>query len=267
MKPKKQSLLWKLTADGIAVPSYVFGTMHVQDRRAFNGIDLIFEKINACDAFAAEFHLDDAAGSFDGTAMLLPHHLTLHDFIPPKKYAKLRQRLLKSAQLDLDLLQRSLPFMAVNMIGGKILQSDMPVSLDEHLWNEASRAGKKLLGIESFQEQMEVLGKIPIEMQVKMLLELGRNLRHYRQHIQRLADLYCSGDLYRLSKTVKKNAKGLRKMMLYHRNEVMAGRIAALARQQSLFAAIGAGHLLGGKGVLRLLKKEGLKVVPVQVKK
>jgi uncharacterized protein YbaP (TraB family) len=66
---------------------------------------------------------------------------------------------------------------------------------------------------------------------------------------------------------VKKNAKGLRKMMLYHRNEVMAGRIAALARQQSLFAAIGAGHLLGGKGVLRLLKKEGLKVVPVQVKK
>ncbi len=262
MKPKKQSLLWKLTGEGIAVPSYVFGTMHVQDKRAFEGVENVLEKMGACEAFAAEFHLDEAAGDFDSATMLLPKGQMLQDFIPPKKYARLRQRLLKSAQLDLDLFQRSLPFMVVNVIGGKILQSDMPVSLDEYLWSQASQADKKLLGIETFQEQMEVLKQIPAEMQVKMLLELGRNLSRYRLHIQHLADLYCKGDLHNLFKTVKKNAKGLRKIMLYRRNEIMAERIAALARQQSLFAAIGAGHLLGGKGVLRLLKKEGVKVVP-----
>jgi uncharacterized protein YbaP (TraB family) len=43
----------------------------------------------------------------------------------------------------------------------------------------------------------------------------------------------------------------------------MAERIIKLSADQSLFTAIGAGHLAGKKGVLRLLKKAGLKVVPI----
>lgn len=262
MKPNKQTLLWKLTGEGIAAPSYLFGTMHVQDARAFANIVAVQEKVSDCEAFAAEFHLDEAAADFDGSSMLLPNGQSLQHYIPSKKYDRLRQRLLKTTKVDLDHLQRSLPFMIVNVIGGSILKADMPVSLDEHLWNHARQAGKTLLGIETFQEQMEVLQQIPVEMQVKMLLDLGRNLSRYRQHLQHLADLYCKGDIHGLFITVKKNAKGLRKIMLWRRNEIMAVRIAALAREHSLFAAIGAGHMVGGKGVLRLLKKQGLKVMP-----
>ena len=45
----------------------------------------------------------------------------------------------------------------------------------------------------------------------------------------------------------------------------MAKRIGLMAKEQSIFAAIGASHLGGQKGVLRLLKKEGFKVRPVQI--
>jgi uncharacterized protein YbaP (TraB family) len=68
-----------------------------------------------------------------------------------------------------------------------------------------------------------------------------------------------------LYKMVKKNSKGMRPLMLYRRNEVMAERIGALVQEQRVFAAIGAAHLGGGKGVLRLLKKQGLTLHPVQV--
>jgi uncharacterized protein YbaP (TraB family) len=55
----------------------------------------------------------------------------------------------------------------------------------------------------------------------------------------------------------------MRKLLLYERNTIMAERFAEIARQESLFCAVGAGHLSGKKGLLRLLKKEGFKVRPI----
>jgi uncharacterized protein YbaP (TraB family) len=115
------------------------------------------------------------------------------------------------------------------------------------------------------EEQFQVLEKIPLEEQLKMLLSIGKNIKRYRRHILHSAELYQKSDLRRLSKSVAKNTGKLRKELIYKRNEVMAERIAALASETSIFAAIGAGHLGGGKGVLRLLKKKGLKVKPVLI--
>jgi uncharacterized protein YbaP (TraB family) len=45
----------------------------------------------------------------------------------------------------------------------------------------------------------------------------------------------------------------------------MANRIAEFTNQHTIFAAIGAGHLGGKKGVLRLLKKKGFTVKPIKM--
>ncbi|MGB0863917.1 MAG: TraB/GumN family protein [Saprospiraceae bacterium] len=39
-----------------------------------------------------------------------------------------------------------------------------------------------------------------------------------------------------------------------------------MVQEQTLFCAIGAGHLSGKKGVLKLLKDKGYKVKPVKLK-
>ena len=44
----------------------------------------------------------------------------------------------------------------------------------------------------------------------------------------------------------------------------MTKRFAKIARSQTLFCAVGAGHLAGQKGMLRLLKKKGFNVRPVE---
>jgi uncharacterized protein YbaP (TraB family) len=43
----------------------------------------------------------------------------------------------------------------------------------------------------------------------------------------------------------------------------MADKIAEIISKKSLFAAIGAGHLGGKKGVLYLLKKKGFLLKPI----
>lgn len=236
--------------------------MHVQDLRAFSNLSFIQEKISECDSFAAEFHLDRTSNEA-AQKMTLPEGVSLKDLIPRKKYLKTRRILLKATGLDLDFFIQTSPFMVTGLIGSQLLGKEMPQSLDEYLWNFAKNNDKNLLGIETFDEQMEVLEKIPLRTQVKMLLGLSSNINSFRKHTLHLAELYQNGEFQRLSKSVKKNAKGLRKLLLYHRNEVMADRIFELVKSETLFAAVGAGHLGGGKGVIRLLKKKGLTLKPV----
>ena len=52
----------------------------------------------------------------------------------------------------------------------------------------------------------------------------------------------------------------MRRVLIFARNARMAERFDELAREQALFAAVGAAHLPGGKGMLRLLKHRGWRV-------
>ena len=243
--------------------SYLFGSMHVKDLRAFSQFDFIKDKLNDCSAYAAEFHLDETHPAAV-QKMTLPKGVTLKSLIPEKKYTKLRKVIVKATGIDLDFFQYSSPFMLTGLIGAGLLGKDMPLSLDEHLWRYAKSCGKSMFGIETLKEQLDVLDQISTEMQLKMLLDLGRNIKRFRHYTLHTAELYQQGELQRLSKSVAKNAGKLRKIMLYHRNEIMSERIYELVKKESVFTSIGAGHLGGGKGVIRLLKQKGLTVKPIR---
>lgn len=261
--PSKKTFLWKIQSPEIRETSYLFGTMHVQDLRAFGRLNEVKKRILDCEAFAVEFNLDQAMGMALGAGMILPGSQRLSELMPSRKYEKLRNIILKSTSLDIRFFQRTLPMMLTGMIASQILQRDMPESLDEHLWKFARSEGKTLFGIETLDEQLEVLKKIPLEVQMKMLLDLGANIKRFRKHTLHTTALYEKGELQKLSKSVSRNARGLRHVLLYRRNEIMAERIHAFSKEQPIFAAIGAGHLGGSKGVIRLLKNRGLSLVPI----
>ncbi|MCC6723858.1 MAG: TraB/GumN family protein, partial [Saprospiraceae bacterium] len=249
------SLLWKIEGPGLQGPSYLFGTMHVRDRRAFKLLEAVHEKIGECEAFAAEFHLDEQFGAADANAMQMPHGQPLSSLFAPNKYKRYRNVLLKSTGLDMANFETALPFVVLNLATEQLLSRDMPDPLDQHLWNHAKQSGKALHGIETFREQMSVLAQIPLETQVKMLAGLCANIGKFRHYLRRLAEHYEASELQLLYKMVKRNTKDMRQLMLYRRNQVMTERISSLIQQQPAFVAIGAAHLSGGKGVLRGLKQ------------
>lgn len=264
MKAIKQTLLWEILHDDAPGPSYVFGTMHVQDQRAFTFLDLAYEKIRECEYMALEFDLGEAPSGMDPGIVRLPEGLALSSLITEKKFRKIRKIFLKVAGVDLDAFQHFSPIVVSNIINEHILSKDMPTSLDEHLWKYARSLGKPVAGIESYREQLAILKSIPLDHQAQALASMGLNIRRHRRQILRMAEIYKAGDIFKLCRAARRNASGLRQLLLYRRNGVMAERIAQLAASHSVFCAIGAGHLGGGKGVLRLLKQAGLKVKPVR---
>ena len=51
-----------------------------------------------------------------------------------------------------------------------------------------------------------------------------------------------------------------------NRNKTMAKQFSKISKDQTLFCAVGAAHLVGDKGVLALLRKKGYTVEPVVFK-
>ena len=264
MKKSKQSLLWQISKAHLAAPSYIFGTMHIQNQKAFGFKDIVYEKIKACEHFANEFNLEDTDAIAMQAALALPSGKTLHDYISPKKFAKIQSILKKTFGVDIALFIHHTPMLIINLLTNKILSEDHQLALDLHLLAYAQAEGKHITGIETFQEQLDILQKIPLKYQVKSLIDTASNVKKYRQKLLYLASLYQTADIQKIFKATKKNTGQLRKMMIYRRNYIMAERIALLVQKQSLFAAIGAAHLGGQKGVLRLLKRKGFSIKAVK---
>lgn len=263
MKKKKKTLLWKIQNDKHGQSSYLFGTMHVRDQRAFKYRELVESKILKCDAYAAEMNMDEVDQLFMANSMNLPDNQTLSNILNPKTYKKTDKIFRKLVGVPLALFEKNQPMLISNMITERLLSADMPLSLDATLHQFAAENKKITLGIESFKEQIEILNKISIDFQIKSLDWMSKNFHQFRKHLIKMTSDYETADIQKLYKATKKNTKGLRKILLYDRNKIMAQRISKMVNEQSIFVAIGAGHLGGQKGVLRLLKKEGLNIRPV----
>lgn len=264
MTNKKHSLLWQISGQDMMEPSYLFGTMHVRDDRAFRNIDFLEECIHNCSAFAAEFDLKDSDPQRLQQAASLPQGSSLEDYLNPRIYKKLERLLLKETGHQLEHLKYSSPILLFNLISESQFQNDNSEALDSALYNMAQKADKNLMGLETFEEQMSVFSKVNIEDQCRSLKKMATHFVAFKREIKKTSELYIQGDLQKLLKKAKRSIGGMRRVLLYDRNIIMAERFEAFAKEQSLFAAIGAGHLGGKKGVLRLLKKQGYTIKPVR---
>jgi uncharacterized protein len=253
----KKSLIWRFNTEGSEKPNYLIGTMHVRDERAFQ-FEVAFKKaIAECSIFATEFNLDEAQSGAVQLSMFLPEGESLKTLMPNKLYQKINATLLKKTGVDLFQFDRFKPLAITNFLTESLLSNDRWLSLDETLWNFAKENDKILRGIETFDEQLAVLDKMTVADQLKGLKDTMHDLGSFRKQLTRMANLYEQADIEKLYKSAKKSAKGSRKLLLYDRNIIMADRIENLAAENSVCVAIGAGHLAGAKGVMRLLKRRG----------
>ena len=266
MKPKKKTLLWEISHPENPGASYVFGTMHVRNLNIVTKQKGVFDKILACDTFACEYNLDNRTGFFSPDYYLIPGGQHLDDLIGKKKFQKLRKVFQKEVGFDLENHKNLKPILITNLLSELVLRKDMPHALDEYLWHFAKENERKLTGIETFEEQLTVFQKLDLTYQLQALLATGRSFSKFRKSLQKMTDYYLEGDIQKLYKASKKGSGKVRKLLLYNRNKIMAKRIDKMARTETLFSAIGAAHLGGEKGVLRLLKKEGWKLTPIKIR-
>jgi uncharacterized protein YbaP (TraB family) len=255
----KNSLLWEISDPDCNNISYVFGTMHVKDKVAFERVDSAINYMYRCDSYFGEMDLKASQDEVKYSDYLLPDGRSLKYYLKDRHYIKMCKIVKKAYGVNLNELQFFKPFIILTKISESILEEDNSKPLDYFLWQKAESLNMEMHGLETVSEQVETMYKLDLNEQVRMLRKSLKNINQIKTSTLQLAQYYQEQNITQLFKSTKKSLGKFRKILLYDRNKIMAERIAENASQKS-FYTIGAAHLAGKKGVLKLVKDHGLKV-------
>lgn len=267
------SLLWKISGNGLKEPSYLFGTMHTADARVVAlGNKLTKPYFGQAKAFAMEIDPDAAAMDMSLLGkLMMGSGYSLGQLLPAKEYHFLDSVVSKQTGFPMAMFDNVAPVFIMTIIetvgmGLSDASADGNTDvLDLYLYNKAKDAKKKIIGIETVQEQLNALGSMSYKEQAEMLVEEIDSFNQNSTTGKQEVSYYLNQNLDSLAANDDDTQKPEKfyKALVLDRNERMANRIAEFIKKESTFIAIGALHLPGDKGVIELLRKKGFRVEPV----
>lgn len=271
-----KSIFWKIEKQGIP-DSYLLGTMHMADERiakldgkrleAFNKTSLlIVENTDALDPTKARA----AMAKLQHLTML--KNETLNDLLDAETLK----------QLEPAITQRGIPFaIAIKLRPWLVAttisiptceitakKSGKPV-LDALLAQKAKEAGKKIIGLETVEEQLSAIANMPREFHISALKETLFLNDEIKDVMETLKQLYIKGDIAKIQPLMKvvspktsalSDNKRFEEQLIINRNKIMAKRSAQYLEKGNVFLAVGALHLPDQTGLVKLIRDLGYTV-------
>ena len=260
---RQQSLLWRISNPNIEFDSYLLGTMHVRDDRAFSRVSQVEGILDHVNAVYLEADLSVMEEAFVQETFMLKDGLKLSNFFRDHIYNKYRAIILKSFGVDIMLYDTMHPMVLNNAIVSSIMNPDNSLALDHHIWKLATDRDLRKGGVETAQEQMSVVKSLKVSDQVNTIRDIARSPHAFRRKLNKLIVNYQTEDIHNLYMNSKKGMGDAKKLLLKERNFRMAARINGISLSRPCLFAIGAGHLSGNNGVLSLLKRKGNVLTPI----
>ncbi len=265
-------LLWKISGNGLKHPSYLFGTHHLITIQFLDSVPGLFKAFNECETVVGEMVLNniDVSAKIQQAA-IMPNHKKMSDLLTTEDYKLVDNELkatLKFGLKEVSIMNPSLILTMYEMEKYKKLTgfSDDKQS-DSYFQLVAVEKDKKVLGLETIDQQIAILfGNGSLERQAKVLVESIRKKDSLLKEMIQLNRLYKAGklnDLLLLSKGKGEITDMIDeefKKMADDRNADWITKLPKIMHESSCFIAVGALHLPGQNGLLKLLEKEGYKV-------
>lgn len=272
---ENNTLLWKISGNGLEKPSYLFGTIHMlcEDDAVLS--DNMKKVIRDCDEVYFEVDMDNLFEMFGAMGkMKMLGDTTLSDLLSAEDYEKVKDYFeSKGSMLPFSMLETFKPILAASTLEQKSLPCENTAMMEQVIMGVAKENNKKISGLETMAYQTGVLDSIPYKLQAEQLLNYinssGKTNDENKQ-LQEMFKAYKEQDLGLLEKLMVESDPGMAgftDIMLYHRNQNWVTKLKKILPEKSLLIAVGAGHLPGEKGVISLLRKEGYSVTPVENKK
>ena len=265
-----KALLYEVTGPGLSQPSYLYGTFHLICPTDLQITDAMKKAMGSTQQVYLELDMDDPAmmGSMQ-KAMLMPNGKTVKDLLKPDDYTVLDSYLKQKMNMGLAQLGMLKPIGLLSMMYMTMLPCQ-PASYDMTFAQMAATDKKEVRGLESLDDELAALDKIPLEEQLKGLVDMAKNPDEAKKEFTNMIDLYKSHDLTKLMSTMKTSQFSggdftqFEESLLADRNAKWIPVIEKAAKEKPTFFAFGAGHLGNEKGVISLLRKKGYTVKAVE---
>lgn len=241
--------------------SYLLGTSHV-------GIALdelppeVEEALGAVDSVGFETEpsapIDDAVLFELG---LIPRYEPiLSQRLTPEVWDELTKALF--GRVDEVRLRRFRPWLARFALGLVFIEG-LP-RLEVELESEAQRLGRSLFHLETQREQLEVLASIPEDEVLAALILMATDPDGARRELDETIAAFRQADAAHFERTFLQPSDSVEvELLIRARNRRWLQPIKTHFESGPTLLAVGAAHLIGPEGLLRLLEAEGLRPKPV----
>ena len=245
-----QSVLWRVSGRDIQSPSYLYGTINIQDSRVFAFDSTVWHCFNSCEALAVEVLLDRLDYSVVREQMMMPKGQSIAKMLSKEDFAILDS--LCKAKMG---------------VGALFLSNMKPFFLSSALQQEQARnRGMYCYGLEEYMDQIKATDAISIDDQLKILRQTLHETADVAASFDSLVLAYLAFDMTMISKMLTDTTlpDNFDKVLVDKRNKTMYKGFRKIAKKQHVFCAVGAAHLPGDKGLIGLLRKKGYTVEPVK---
>ncbi|OIQ24028.1 TraB/GumN family protein [Lacinutrix sp. MedPE-SW] len=262
----KYSLLWKIEGKDQLKPSYLFGTMHVSDERAFNFSDAVLPAIENTEKFALEIQPDSLVIKMFTKPKIELAYLQFKKLLNDDEYSKIAKRFKAINGYDIEESTLYDPSILMSMLSpDDEKETDKTTFVDMHLLGHAKTMQKEIVGLEDTDSQLFYFENATDERKRELLLEeLFYDIETYETETEALKKVYITGDINAIDAMIM-SYDGYGEEMK-SRNIVMTNSIIKQMKNSSIFSAVGAAHLPGNVGLIKMLRDKGYKVTPVEAK-
>lgn len=273
-------LLWKVTGDKLAKPSYLFGTYHLISGNFIDSVAQLPRVIQDVDAVWVEIEADSMknANFLAKSAQMLqaPQDSTLDKLLKGEDFKVVQQVIDKhfgilgvGIEPFLQLKPAAIANQLVMFQAAQILQNiDTGNLLDGAVQRRVTELGKPAHSLENTDFQINLLFGTPLTKQATDLLEMCKADDHVGEALTSITRAYQEQNLKKLLEIMQDPAIGGNKddlkALIFDRNRNWVKKLVPVMEQQSVLVAVGAGHLPMSEGLIELLHQAGYTVEPVK---
>lgn len=271
-KTEQRAFLW--TASGDKGTLYLLGSLRFGMKSMYPLPQAVMDAYNASDVLVLgkdvkSLGMAELEAALKGRGTYADK-TTLEDHVKPATWKKALE-MAKRVNLGEDRLKVAKPWLAALLLSAESLRVEgysADLGLGE-VFRRENEAAKPVVELESIDQQIGWYEGLPaLEQEQALLLalqELGRSPELFRD----IADSWRRADGEAMYLNIRRTydtgelSEKLYKIFVDDSNERMVAKLKELTRDgRTYFAVIGAWHLLGDKGVIRLLQDSGYKVTP-----
>ena len=264
------SLLWKVEKEGMSKSSYLFGTMHMIQKEYYYFPESLKKLIKKSDVIATEIDLDDLTDQSKAVKYLTLKEGTIMDFFTPNQQDTLLGWVKKKLMMDRKTFEMTFSNFKPFILVQTMMQMELMGKTESYEMTISELAKKykiETVGFETIAEQISFFDGLSKEKQAEMVMEGIRNEGKNLEMLNEVQGLYKRqqvDSLYAMMHAEKSVIMEEEELFLNKRNKNWLPQIEKLIQNKTAFIAVGAGHLGGDQGVIKLLRTRGYTLTPVK---
>jgi len=275
------SLLWKIEGKNVKGDSYIFGTMHLIDKDDFYFPEKLTTIVSSSELIVTEIPYNDGRLASDDSLLLLPEGESLFDKFTSQQVESLVEWGTKRLGMPFDpdewkqQFQRYKPFVMAQIVFYETAIYDTAKekgyvefeSYEREIFWLYIEHNIKDSALETIAQQIHFLDMLSEEQQVALVMGWINDPQKQLVNFQQLTAIYLQQNVDEIYQFVHKNNELLPEtssLLLAERNRSWIPKIERFIAQNNTFIAVGAAHLGGEDGILRLLERKGYTLTPVK---